>query len=73
MAEVDGPEVAWAQIQGLAESLEDYHAFHVVRADLLRRLGRTVESGQAYDRAIALATNLSERAHLIRRRDELAG
>jgi RNA polymerase sigma-70 factor (ECF subfamily) len=71
IAELDGPEVALAEVDGLP--LEDYHAFHATRADLLRRLGRSEESRAAYDRAIELAGNTAETAYLIRRRDQLAG
>jgi RNA polymerase sigma-70 factor (ECF subfamily) len=70
VAELDGPEVALAQLDGLP--LDGYHAYHAARADLLRRLGRSEESREAYDRAIALAGNLAERAYLSRRRDQLA-
>lgn len=72
VAELDGPDLALAEIDRLAESLADYHAFHAARADMLRRLGRSSESGHAYDRAIRLAGNVAERAHLTRRRDQLA-
>jgi RNA polymerase sigma-70 factor (ECF subfamily) len=71
VAELDGPEVALAEIDGLP--LEGYHAFHATRADLLRRLGRSEESRAAYDRAIGLAGNTAETAYLIRRRDQLSG
>ena len=71
VAELDGPEVALAEVDGLP--LEGYHAFHATRADLLRRLGWSEESRAAYDRAIALAGNTAETAYLIRRRDQLAG
>jgi RNA polymerase sigma-70 factor (ECF subfamily) len=71
VAELDGPEVALAEVDGLP--LEGYHAFHATRADLLRRLGRSEESRAAYDNAIELAGNTAERAYLIRRRDQLAG
>jgi len=71
VAELDGPEVALAELDGLP--LEDYHAFHAARADLLRRLGRSEESRSAYDRAIELAGNTAETAYLTRRRDQLAG
>jgi RNA polymerase sigma-70 factor, ECF subfamily len=70
VAELDGPDVALAQLDGLP--LEGYHAYHAARADLLRRLGRSEESREAYDRAIALAGNVAERAYLSRRRDQLA-
>jgi RNA polymerase sigma-70 factor (ECF subfamily) len=70
IAELDGPEVALAQVDGLP--LQGYHAFHATRADLLRRLGRSEESRAAYDRAIELAGNTAETAYLSRRRDQLA-
>jgi RNA polymerase sigma-70 factor (ECF subfamily) len=70
VAELDGPEVALAEVDGLP--LEGYHALHATRADLLRRLGRSEESRAAYDRAIGLARNSAETAYLIRRRDQLA-
>ena len=71
VAELDGPHVALAQVDALAEPLAGYHAFHATRADLLRRLGRSAEARTAYDRAIALAGNTAESAYLTRRRDEL--
>lgn len=69
VAELDGPEVALAEIDRLG--LDDYHAFHATRADLLRRLGRSGESRAAYDKAIELAQNAAEVALLTRRRDQL--
>ncbi|MFD4325968.1 RNA polymerase sigma factor [Nocardioides sp. NPDC058538] len=69
VAELDGPEVALAEIDRLG--LDDYHAFHATRADLLRRLGRSGESRVAYDSAIELAENAAEVALLTRRRDQL--
>ncbi|WP_348537644.1 RNA polymerase sigma factor [Nocardia neocaledoniensis] len=71
VAELDGPEVALALVDRLAEPLAGYHAFHATRADLLRRLGRSGQSRAAYDRAIELSGNTGETAHLIRRRDQL--
>lgn len=73
VAEVDGPDVALADVDRLGEVLDDYHAFHAARADLLRRLARSAESGDAYDRAIALTSNTAEVAYLMRRRDQLVG
>jgi RNA polymerase sigma-70 factor (ECF subfamily) len=70
LAELDGPEVALAEIDPLP--LDGYHLFHAARADLLRRLGRSHQARAAYDRAIELAANTAEQAYLIRRRDQLA-
>lgn len=71
VAELEGPQAALAIIDRLEISLEDYHAYHATRADLLRRLGRGQESRAAYDRAIDLAGNTAEIAYLTRRRDQL--
>ena len=70
VAEVDGPEVALGQVDAL--DLDRYHVFHVVRADLLRRLGRIREAIDAYDAAIARTGNAVERDFFQRRRDSLA-
>lgn len=71
VAELDGPAVALAQVDRLP--LQGYHAWHVTRADLLRRLGRSAEARQEYDAALAVVENPAERAHLTRRRDQLSG
>ncbi|MCK9898204.1 RNA polymerase sigma factor [Frankia sp. AgB32] len=71
VAELDGPQVALAAVDRLADVLAGYHAYHATRADLLRRLGRVPESRAAYSKAIDLAGNTAEIAHLTRRRDDL--
>ncbi|HEY7045752.1 MAG TPA: DUF6596 domain-containing protein [Jatrophihabitantaceae bacterium] len=71
VAELDGPEVALAAVDRLEDELAGYHAYHVTRADLLRRLGCSQQSRAAYDKAIELAGNTAEIATLIRRRDQL--
>jgi RNA polymerase sigma-70 factor (ECF subfamily) len=69
VAELDGPEVALALVDRLP--LAGYHAWHVARADMLRRLGRSAEAKESYDAAIAATRNSAERAYLRERRDEL--
>ncbi|WP_082573288.1 MULTISPECIES: RNA polymerase sigma factor [unclassified Nocardioides] len=69
IAELDGPEVALAQVDRLP--LSGYHAWHATRADLLRRLGRSAEARQEYDAALACCDNTAERAYLTRKRGEL--
>lgn len=69
VAEVDGPEIALALVDGL--DLGELAAYHVTRADLLRRLDRTTESVAAYTRAIELTENGPERRFLQRTRDRL--
>jgi RNA polymerase sigma-70 factor, ECF subfamily len=71
VAELDGPEVALAAVDRLERELAGYHAYHVTRAELLRRLGRGQPARAAYDKAIELAGNTAETASLIRRRDQL--
>ena len=70
VAEVRGPAAALALVDGL--DLDGYHLFHAVRADLLRRLGRDAEAGQAYAAAIDRTGNAAERAFLEARRLSLA-
>jgi RNA polymerase sigma factor (sigma-70 family) len=55
-----------------ARGLTDYHLFHGIRADLLRRLGRTAEAVVAYDEAISRTENTTERDFLKSRRLSLA-
>ena len=69
VAEVDGPEAALALVDRL--ELGEYHLFHAIRADLLRRLDRTDEAAVAYDAAIARTVNARERAFLEWRRSSL--
>ena len=69
VAELDGPEVALAQIDRL--DLGNYHAWWAARADLLRRLDRREEATAAYDEAIRLTENEAERAWLAGRRKTL--
>lgn len=69
VGEIDGPDAALALVDAL--DLGGYHLFHAIRADLLRRLGRSGEAALAYDEAIARSENVAERAHLQRKRDEL--
>jgi RNA polymerase sigma-70 factor (ECF subfamily) len=65
VAEVDGPHAALTLVDRL--ELESYYLFHAIRADLLRRLGRTAEAIAAYRAAAARTDNSAERAFLERR------
>jgi RNA polymerase sigma-70 factor, ECF subfamily len=69
LAEVAGPAAALEALDELP--LADYHLYHAIRADLLRRLNRDAEAAAAYDRAITLAENAAERAFLTTRRATL--
>jgi RNA polymerase sigma-70 factor (ECF subfamily) len=69
VAEVEGPEAALALVDAL--DLDGYYLFHAIRADLLRRLGRSDEVAAAYDAAIIRTENAAERALLERRKAAL--
>jgi RNA polymerase sigma-70 factor, ECF subfamily len=69
VAEVEGPHAALTIVDGL--DLERYYLFHAIRADLLRRLGRSSEAARAYDAAIERSDNAAERAFLQRRLTEV--
>jgi len=73
VAMLDGPRPALALIDALAATgdLDEYHLLHAARADLLRRIGSTVEAAKSYERALALVTNKSERRFLKRRLREV--
>ena len=74
VAMVEGPQPALAIVDLLAAAgdLEDYHLLHAARADLLRRTGAASEAARSYTRALALATNGSERRFLDRRLREVS-
>jgi RNA polymerase sigma-70 factor (ECF subfamily) len=71
----DGPAAGLARIDALLARGEqaDYHLAHSARADLCRRLGRTAEARESYERALALARQEPERRFLQRRIAELEG
>ncbi|HEY0803532.1 MAG TPA: DUF6596 domain-containing protein, partial [Pseudonocardiaceae bacterium] len=62
IGEVHGPDAALSIVDEL--DLENYHAFHATRADLLYSLGRTAEAAAAYERAADLAPTDAERTFL---------
>ena len=75
VAMASGPERGLRIVDGVAATgqLEDYPYLHAARADLLRRLGRLDEAGDAYRRARELTANEAERAFLDRRIAEVSG
>ena len=72
-AESAGPEAGLAAIDAVPgiESLNGYHPLHATRAELLRRAGDMDGARAAYERALDLATNPAERAHLTERLSSL--
>ncbi|MDF5758896.1 RNA polymerase sigma factor [Spongiactinospora sp. TRM90649] len=71
----DGPQAGLTLLDDLADDprLMSYHPYHVARADLLSRLGRTGEATAAYRHALTLAGTDPERAHLRHRISSLEG
>lgn len=69
----DGPQAGLQLIDGILErgDLADYHLAHAARADLCRRLGRTTDARESYQRAIDLVRQEPERRFLERRLQEL--
>ena len=72
--------VAVAEVHGVRRALElvdaidlpKYHLYHAVRADLLRRIGRTADAASAYRLALDNCENRRERDFLIRQCRSLA-
>jgi RNA polymerase sigma-70 factor, ECF subfamily len=62
LAEVEGVDPALAVVDGLP--LDGYYLLHAVRADFLRRLGRSEEALAEYDAALERTDNEAERAFL---------
>jgi len=69
----DGPLAGLHLIDAILNrgELTEYHLAHSARAELCRRLGRTQEARQAYERALALARLEPERRFLERRLNTL--
>ena len=70
----DGPAAGLALIEEILQrgDLADYHLAHSARADMLRRLGKSVEALVSYERALGLAKQEPARRFLERRIRELA-
>ncbi|MEM8619258.1 MAG: sigma-70 family RNA polymerase sigma factor [Actinomycetota bacterium] len=62
--EHDGPIAALATLDAI--EADGLHRIHAVRAEALRRAGRTGEAASELRRAIGLSSNPAERAHLER-------
>ncbi|OUS90186.1 RNA polymerase sigma factor [Rhodococcus sp. NCIMB 12038] len=69
VAEARGPAEGLALVDQL--DLDDYHLYHAVRADLLRRVGRPGEAARAYDAARDRTDNAAEREFLRAQRDSI--
>ena len=69
----EGPEKGLSLIEAanVNGALENYYLLHASRADLLRRLSRSGEAAEAYQRALTLTTNSVEQSYIRRRLQEL--
>jgi len=70
----DGAAAGLALIDTILErgDLAEYHLAHAARADLYRRLGRTREARESYQRALSFSRQEPEQRFLRRRLEELA-
>ncbi|MFN8000920.1 MAG: RNA polymerase sigma factor [Acidobacteriota bacterium] len=66
IAERDGPEAGLKHIEALLEDgeLVNYYLAHSARAEMYRRLGRTLEARSSYEKALALTQQEPERQFL---------
>ena len=69
VAEAKGPAAGLAVLDGIdLDAVSGYQPYWAVRAHLLRRLGKTSEAADAFDRAIGLAEDPAVRQFLLQRR-----
>ncbi len=68
-----GPAAGLALLDALREDsqCQQWHLLHACRADLLRRLSRTAEAGEAYRAALACDPPPAERSYLAGRLAEI--
>jgi RNA polymerase sigma-70 factor, ECF subfamily len=69
----DGPEAGLQSIDEILAhgDLSEYHLAHAARADLCRRLGRTADARESYQKALVLVKQEPERRFLEKRLREL--
>lgn len=69
LAMVEGPAAGLGAMErgDLDRALAEYAPYHVARAELFRRMGRSPEAMAAFERALALTENGAQRRHLMGR------
>jgi len=67
----EGAQAGLQLLLRLEAQAEDFYPYHAARADLLRRTGQREAAADAYQRALDLCSNYTERAYLQRRVDEM--
>jgi RNA polymerase sigma-70 factor (ECF subfamily) len=71
LAMAEGPRAGLAILDALGPELDGYQPYHAARADLFRRSGDRAAAALAYESALALTQNDSERSFLARRLAEV--
>ena len=59
-------EILAEELRPIAEELDGYHYFHLARADMLAATGERGAARAAFDRALALCENETERRTIAR-------
>jgi RNA polymerase sigma-70 factor, ECF subfamily len=72
VSKVAGAEAALEMVEPLGSALGGYFHFHGLKGGLLMQLGRHGEARECFNRAIALAGNAAEAAHIRMHLDKLA-
>jgi len=67
----EGAAVGLQMLLRLESQAEDFYPYHAACADLLRRTGQREAAADAYQRALDLCNNGTQRAYLQRRLDEM--
>lgn len=73
VAMVHGAPAGLARLLRLEHQAQNFYPYHAARADLLRRTHQREAAAEAYERALTLCNNQTERAYLQRRLDEILG
>ena len=74
LGQAQGPAAGLQAMDALdADALTEYQPYHATRADLLARAARPADAADAYDRAIDLSHNPTERQFLEQQRALLDG
>ena len=66
-----GASVGLQMLLNLEDQADGYYPYHAARADLLRRTNQREAAAEAYERALALCNNRTERHYLQRRLAEM--
>jgi RNA polymerase sigma-70 factor, ECF subfamily len=71
VAMAQGAQAGLQMLLRLEDQAGNFYPYHAARADLLRRTYQREAAADAYERALALCGNSTERAYLQRRYDEM--